>query len=83
MLLNLQYLVDMKARPNRLRIVRAEKRVTQEALERRTRGRISQTKVSQIENGYLEPTLEEARLIARALDVPIREIFPASEAVAS
>lgn len=65
----------MKATANRLRVVRAEKHVTQEQIEARTHKRITQTRVSQIENGA-EPTSDEKRLIAKALRMPIRDVFP-------
>lgn len=60
---------------NRLRVVRAEKRVTQEQIEARTQKRITQTRVSQIENGA-EPTNDEKKLIARALKAQVEEVFP-------
>jgi DNA-binding XRE family transcriptional regulator len=63
---------------NRLRVLRAEKRVTQEQLEHRTRGRISQTKISLIERDGYAPTATEQRIIARALRVSVEEVFPAS-----
>jgi transcriptional regulator with XRE-family HTH domain len=60
---------------NRLRVVRADKRVTQEQIETRTKKRITQTRVSQIENGS-DPTPGEMKLIARALRVPVEDVFP-------
>lgn len=68
----------MKA-PNRLRVLRAEKRVTQERLEARTK--ISQTRISQIENGYVEATSDERRLLAKALRVNVADAFPPDQAV--
>lgn len=73
----------MKPTANRLRVVRAEKRVTQEQIESRTKNRITQTRVSQIENGYADPSDDEKKLIARALKVDVQEVFPAAEQVAS
>lgn len=61
---------------NRLRVVRAEKRVTQEQIETRTKNRISQTRVSKIENGSADPTDDEKKLIARALKTTVEDVFP-------
>lgn len=69
----------MKRAPNRLRVVRAERRVTQEQIEERTQKRITQTRVSQIENGDADPTAEEKRLLAKVLREPIYKIFPKPE----
>lgn len=62
---------------NRLRVVRAEQRITQETLEARLRKyKISQTTISNIENGLHEPDAKEQRRIARALKVPVEVVFP-------
>lgn len=69
---------------NRLRVVRAEKRVTQEQIEARTKHRITQTRLSRIENGYDDPSEDDKKLIARALRVTVEEVFPPeAEQVAS
>jgi transcriptional regulator with XRE-family HTH domain len=67
---------------NRLRVVRAEKRVTQEELEARTdrlKKRVTQSRISLIENGA-EADASEQRVLARALRVPVQDVFPAPEA---
>jgi transcriptional regulator with XRE-family HTH domain len=61
---------------NRLRVVRAEQRITQEQIEEKTKKRITQTRVSNIENGYDEPTEQEKRLLAKVLKTPVQDIFP-------
>ena len=68
---------------NRLRVVRAEKRVTQEQIEQRTKKRITQTRISQIENGQADPSEDEKRIIARALKVEVQDVFPEPQQVAS
>ena len=65
----------MKA-TNRLRVVRAEQRITQEQIELKTRKQISQTRLSRIENGYDAPTDREKRLLAKVLKTPMETIFP-------
>lgn len=64
---------------NRLRVVRAEKRVTQESLEAKCKNKISQTRISLIENEKAEATAAERRMIARALGSSVREVFPPAE----
>jgi transcriptional regulator with XRE-family HTH domain len=66
----------VKPPTNRLRVVRAEKRVTQEQIETRTKRQITQSRVSLIENGQAEATDAEKRLIARALRASVQEVFP-------
>lgn len=66
----------MKASQNRLRVVRAERRVTQQEIAAKTQKRITQTRVSRIENGYDEPTDREKQLLAKVLKTPVQEIFP-------
>lgn len=65
---------------NRLRVVRAEQRVTQEQVAAKTKFKLTQTRISLIENGA-EPTDAEKRVIARALRVPIQDVFPEAAAV--
>jgi len=62
--------------PNRLRVWRAEKRKTQFELARRTG--INQTRISLIENSYVEPSPDDRSALARALKVSEAELFPAS-----
>lgn len=59
---------------NRLREVRAVRRVTQ--FELRIATGIQPSKISLIENGLVEPKPDEARKLARALNVAPEEIFP-------
>lgn len=60
--------------PNRLRVMRAETRLSQEALARKMRA--SQTRVCLIENGHQEPTPAELAKLAKIFNRPIQEIFP-------
>lgn len=60
---------------NRLRVVRAEQHVTQEQVAAKTKS-LTQTRISLIENGYAEATATEKKAIARALRVPVQEVFP-------
>jgi len=66
---------------NRLRMVRAERRLTQIRLA--LRARIHQSRLSLIENGYAEPTKEERERIAKALQLSEADIFRIDEAAAS
>ena len=58
---------------NRLKIVRAEKRLTQFRLSLKTG--INAAKLSFVENDLVVPNLAEKRLIAKALGVPPEQIF--------
>lgn len=64
----------MKGIRNRLRVVRAEKRISQ--LDTALAIGLSQSKLSLIENGYTEPTPEERADLARVLGVTESELFP-------
>jgi DNA-binding XRE family transcriptional regulator len=68
---------------NRLRVFRAERRMTQLTLARRAR--INVARISFIENGHVEPKPKEQSRIARVLNTDVAEIFPdsGSEAIAS
>lgn len=71
-----------KPRPNRLRVWRADRRLTQLLLARKSH--VSTTRISLIENELLEATEREREALARALRVPVTDIFPpAQESVAS
>ena len=59
---------------DRFRAIRVLKRVPQEYLEARTK--ISQARISQIDNGLAMPTDAEKKKLARALGVPVVEIWP-------
>lgn len=63
---------------NRLREVRVIKRVSQFQL--RLLSGVHQSKISLIENGLMEPRIDEARKLSKALGVRPEEIFPQSEA---
>ena len=58
---------------NRVREVRVVKRITQFQLRIATG--IHQSKISMIENDLVEPREDEKKRLARALGVPIRELF--------
>jgi putative transcriptional regulator len=70
-----------KSNPNRLRVLRAERRMTQLSLA--AKAGINVARISFIENGHVEPKPEERDRIARAFEVPVSNVFPAAEAVAS
>jgi transcriptional regulator with XRE-family HTH domain len=59
---------------NRFREIRVIKRITQEALERKTR--IDQSRISLFENGHVQLPADQVRKLARALKVSIGDIFP-------
>ena len=69
----------MKA-SNRLRVLRAERRITQ--LDLALKARITLNRYWRIENGYLNPTPEERERLARALRASPGEAFPSVEATA-
>lgn len=64
---------------NRLRVLRAERRMTQFQLARKSR--INTATVSLIENEHLVPTEEQRERLARALNADVTELL--LEAVAS
>jgi len=66
---------------NRLRVVRAEKRISQFRLRLETG--INATKISFIENDLVEATADEKKALAKALDISVSEIFPETQANAS
>jgi transcriptional regulator with XRE-family HTH domain len=69
----------MKGQKNRLRVLRAEKKLSQLALS--TKSRIKEYRYWRIENGYITPTDNERAALARALGVAEADVFP--EAMAS
>lgn len=75
--------MSTKRELNRLRVLRAERRMTQLTLARKSR--INVTRISFIENSLIEPAQKERDRLARALKADIAEIFPVpnNEAVAS
>lgn len=78
---NYEMLHPMKQR-NRLRVWRAERRMTQIKLA--TRADINMTRYWRIENGYIDPTETEKTKLARILKAPdVDSVFPQAEAVAS
>jgi transcriptional regulator with XRE-family HTH domain len=74
-----QYLRMVKRDRNRLRVMRAEKRITQ--IDAAAKAGIGVTRFWRIENGYTDPTPGERERIAKALRVSSSEVFP--EPVAS
>jgi transcriptional regulator with XRE-family HTH domain len=67
-----------KGDKNRLRVIRADKRLTQ--LDTATRAGVPMTRYWKIENGYLDPTPEERKAIAKVLRVTESDAFPAAVA---
>jgi len=66
----------------RLRVLRAERRWTQLYLA--LKANVKQSRISQLENGYADPTDRERERISKAFQLPPSEVFPpAPEAVAS
>lgn len=63
---------------NRLRVLRAEKRITQ--IDLALKAHISLNRYWRIENGYATPEPDERSAIARALDADQSEAFPESVA---
>ena len=63
---------------NRLREIRVVKRVTQFQLRIVTG--IHPSKISLIENGFVQPRGDEVKKLSKALGVSPEEIFPRSEA---
>ena len=59
---------------NKLKEVRFFAKKSQDQLHIETG--LSQSKISRIENGYIQPSKREKRLIARLLKQPISKIFP-------
>ncbi len=67
--------MSTKPLPNRLPVLRAERRMTQRRLGRLANPRISQTRISEIENGARMPSAAELRSLAKALGCDISEII--------
>src|SRR5262245_42781898 len=65
------------AEKNRLRVLRAERRLSQLALADRTW--IHPTRIWRIENGYAAPKPREREVIASALAVAQRDIWPTAQ----
>ena len=63
-------------RANRLRVWRADRRIIQIDLANRTK--INVARLSEIENGYRQPTDAQKKKLARALKVTVSELFPES-----
>lgn len=62
------------ARRNRIKILRAERELTQRALA--IRADINPTRLSFLENDLVQPTEREQKHLARALRADVVEIFP-------
>lgn len=59
---------------NRLRVRRAELDVTQFEVAKKIG--LDHSKLSRIENGYQDPSPDEIKALARALDAQPHELFP-------
>ena len=70
-----------KAAPNRLRVWRAERRMTQLTLARKAKMNVA--RISFFENGLDEPDKDERKTLARVLGAPVVDVFPEHEAMAS
>lgn len=64
----------MAKHSNRLRVLRAERRKTQIAIAQASG--MYPSKLSLIENGYIEPSDDERAALAKALGVSEAEAFP-------
>lgn len=64
----------MKRDVNRLRILRAERRLTQTAIWKRTG--IQASRLSLLENGHVQPSEAESHKLARVFRLAIKDIFP-------
>ncbi len=71
----------MKGPKNRLRVLRAEKEVSQ--LDVAMKAGLKEYRYWRIENRYVIPSEDERAAIAKALKVPIVDVFPEPEAIAS
>lgn len=65
---------------NRMRVLRAERRMSQADLSRKAR--INKTRISFLENGHFEPSSQEKKRIARAFGVTVSEVFIPIEPIA-
>jgi transcriptional regulator with XRE-family HTH domain len=57
----------------RLRVLRAEKNLSQGEIEKRTR--LLRCYISRVENGHTVPSVETLEKFARALEVPMYQLF--------
>jgi putative transcriptional regulator len=64
---------------NRLRVLRAERRISQRTLAQRIG--VSQSTYSNWETAYFEPDADTKRKIARVLRVPVEALIPGDQAV--
>lgn len=62
----------------RLRTLRAEKKLSQRDIEKRTG--LERCYISKVENGYIVPTVETLEKMAGALEVPLYRLFYDDEA---
>lgn len=63
-----------KFSPNRLRVLRAERRMTQLTLATKTG--LNVARISYFENGLSAPTDKQRKRLARALKADVAEVFP-------
>lgn len=66
--------VKRPAGTNRLRVLRAERRISQ--MDAAAHLGMSRDRFWKIENGFIEPTEDEERALARLFKVQLEEIFP-------
>ncbi len=71
--MNNKYLCEVHM-TNKLKEVRFFAKKSQDQLHIETG--LSQSKICRIENGFIQPSREEQRIIARVLRKSIKEIFP-------
>ena len=64
----------MKAAPNRLRVLRAERRMSQ--MDAADKAGLSLNRYWRIENSYVDPTSEERIALASVLAVDVPDVFP-------
>ena len=62
---------------NRLRVFRAERRLSQMELARRSR--VSTNRIWRFENGYAEATSDEQARLAKVLRIEVSELFPVAD----
>lgn len=65
----------------RLRVLRAERGISQR--DTAVKAKLSLDRYWRIENGYVDAQPEERERLARVFKVPVVDVFPEAEAVAS
>ena len=64
---------------NRLRVLRAERRMSQDAAAARLR--VSQAQYSKLERGFAEPTAQQRRILARMFRVAVEGLVATAQEV--